>query len=241
MIFGFGKQVGGQDVGHDLPHISVEFGFVRAFVIAFAVLRRDNNGGRGDRNTAFITQRDLALGIGFEEWRGARMAVFGHLLEYFVAVIQRRGHQVGGLIGRITEHDPLIARTFVLVAACIDALRDMGRLAVEVVHERQRVPVEPVLLIADFLDSPAHGRFDFFFGTGGPFAVFIDAFAADFACEHHKLRRRQRFAGDSRFGIFRQEQVDNGVRNLVRNLIRVTFGHRFGREEIIGTHGRILS
>ena len=96
-------------------------------------------------------------------------------------IIKRGGHQVGRLIGRITEHDPLIACAFVLVAARVDALGNMGRLAVEVVHERQRVPVEPILLIADFLDSAAHGRFDFFLGTVCPFAVFIHAFAADFA------------------------------------------------------------
>ena len=70
-----------------------------------------------------------------------------------MAVIERRRHQVGRLVAGEAEHDALVARAFVLVAAGIDALRDMGGLAVQVVFEGQRLPVEAFLLVADVLDD----------------------------------------------------------------------------------------
>ena len=77
------------------------------------------------------------------------MAVGGHALEDLVAVVERGGHEVGGLVGGVAEHDALVAGAFVLVAAGIDALRDMRRLAVEMVLELGGLPVEAVLLVAD--------------------------------------------------------------------------------------------
>ena len=40
-------------------------------------------------------------------------------------------------------------------------------------------------------------------------------------------------AGDR---IARQEQVHHRIRNLIRDLVGMAFGHRFGREEIIAAH-----
>ena len=127
----------------------MELGFLVALVIALAVLGRDDDRGRGDGLALFVAQRDLALGVGLEERRRARVAVVGHALEDLVAVVERRGEEVGGLVGGVTEHDALVAGAFVLVAGGIDALRDVRRLAVEMVFELGGLPVEAVLLIAD--------------------------------------------------------------------------------------------
>jgi hypothetical protein len=62
----------------------------------------------------------------------------------------------------------------------------------------------------------------------------MNALAADFAGQHDKLGRRQRFAGDARFGILGQEQIDDRVGNLVGHLVGMAFGNAFGGEEIIG-------
>ena len=91
--------------------------------------------------------------------------------------------------------------------------------------------METILLIADFLDRVAHGGFDFFLRALHPSAIFIDAFAADFAREHHQLRGGQRFARDARFGVFGKEQVDNGVADLVSDFVRMAFGNGFRGEE----------
>jgi dihydroxyacetone kinase len=102
------------------------------------VLGRDDDGGGRHRLAAFVAQGHLALGVGLEERRRAGMAVGGHALEDLVAVIERRRHQVGRFVGGIAEHDALVARAFVLVAARIDALRDVRRLAVQVVDRIRR-------------------------------------------------------------------------------------------------------
>src|SRR5690606_38381135 len=44
-----GEQLGRKHVGNDTLHVSVELGFLRAFVIALRVLGRDDDRGRGDR------------------------------------------------------------------------------------------------------------------------------------------------------------------------------------------------
>src|SRR3546814_4996930 len=91
----------------------------------------------------------LALGVGLEEGGGARLAVGRHALEDLVAVIERRGHQIGRLVRRIAEHDPLVARALILVAAFVDALRDMRRLAVEIILEAEALPVKARLFVTD--------------------------------------------------------------------------------------------
>ena len=115
-----------------------------ALVESRRVLGRDDERGRADRLLVLVFERDLALGVGLEERCRARMAVGGHAFEDLVAVIERRGHQAGRLVGRVTEHDALVARALVLVAALVDAHRDMRRLAVEVVLRIERLPVEAV-------------------------------------------------------------------------------------------------
>src|SRR3546814_7783747 len=88
------------------------------------------------------------------------MAVLGHPFEDTVGIIKRGGQQVGGLVRGVTEHDALIAGAFVLVAALVDALRDVRRLRVEVVLELGGLPVEAGLLVTDPLDGFARGLLD---------------------------------------------------------------------------------
>ena len=45
--------------------------------------------------------------------------------------------------------------------------------------------------------------------------------------EDDELRGGQRLARDARFGILRQEQVDDRIGNLVADLVGMAFGHRF--------------
>ena len=165
------------------------------------------------------------------------MAISRHALQNLVTVIQRRGHQIGGFVGRVTEHDSLIACAFVLVATGINALGKVRGLAVQIVHECQGFMMETGLLIANFFDRAADCGFDFFLGTGRPFAVFIHAFAADFTGEDDQLRGSQRFASDARFGVFRQEEIDDGVADLVRHLVGMTLGNGFRGKKVIVAHG----
>ena len=121
------------------------------------MLGRDDQRGGAHRLAAFILQRHLALGVGLEEIDDLVVAVVRHLLEDAVRVIERRRHQVGRLVGRVAEHDALVAGAFVLVAALVDALGDVRGLAVQVILEAGGLPVEAVLLVADALHGGADG------------------------------------------------------------------------------------
>ena len=164
------------------------------------------------------------------------MAIGSEALEDLVAVIERRGHQARGLVGRVAEHDALVARAFVLVGTFIDAHRDFRRLAVEIVLEGELVPVEARLLVTDFLDGVADGSLDFLERAIGPLAVLVDALAADFTREDDEVGRGQRLARDARIGVLAEEQIDDRVADLVGDLVGMAFRDRLGGEEKIGTH-----
>ena len=70
-----------------------------------------------------------------------------------MGVLDRGGHQSLGFVGCITEHDPLVARTFVFVVGCIHALRDMCGLFVQKVRDLDGVPMEFVLLVTNVFDA----------------------------------------------------------------------------------------
>ena len=111
-----------------------------------------------------------------------------------------------------------------------------GRLAVQLILEFQRVPVEAVLLIADPLDGRADDALDLLDRARDPLVVLIDALAPDLAGEDDAVGGGQRLAGDARLRILGQEQIDDRVGNLVGDLVGMAFGNRFGREEIIAAH-----
>ncbi len=178
------------------------------------------------------------LASGSRNGARAGVAVGGHLGEDLVAVVERRRHQVRGLVAGEAEHDALVARALVLVLAGIDALRDMRGLRMEMVGEVEAVPVEAVLLIADLLHDAADGRFDLLADARSPIAGLIhDALAADLAGKDDAVGRRHRLASDARFRVLGQEQVDDGVADLVGNLVGMAFGNGFGREEVRVAHG----
>ena len=209
--------------------------FPRQAIVGSMLGRHDQRRGP-HRDLVLIGERNLALGVGFEERRRARMPVGGHALEDLVRVMQRRGHQRRRLIAGIAEHDALVAGALILVAAGIDTLRDMRRLRVEMVLEVQVLPVEAALLIADMLDRRAHRGLDFLERAGRPVACGIDhARAPHLARQHDEVGGGQRLARDARFGVLGEEQIDDRVRNLVGDLIGMPLRDRFAGEQIRAT------
>src|SRR3546814_1370510 len=104
-------------------------------------------------------------------------------------VIKRRRHQAGRLVAGKAEHDALVARAFVLVAAFVHALRDMGRLAVEIILERKTFPVKALLLIADALDGGAHRLFNLFQRARGPAGFVVVDRSEEHTSEIQSLMR----------------------------------------------------
>ena len=216
----------------------MELGALFALVVARLVLGRNDDGGRLGRLAVLEAQRDLALGVGLEERRRAGMAVVRHLHQDLLAVVERRRHEIGGLVAGEAEHDALVAGALVLVPGGVDALGDVRGLRMEVVGELKVLPMEAVLLIADALDDVADRLLDLFANAGRPIAVLVhDSVAADFAGDDDAVGGGHRLAGDARLGVLGQEQVDDGVADLVRDLVGMAFGNGFGREQIGAAHG----
>src|SRR3546814_3581556 len=88
----------------------------------------------------------------------------------------------------------------------------MRRLAVEIILEAQRLPVEAVLLVADLLHRAAHGGLDLVECARRPGAILINALAADLARQHDELGRGQRFARDA----CRSEEHTSELQSLMR-------------------------
>jgi hypothetical protein len=199
-----------------------------------AVLRRDDDRGGAHRLAVDVLQADLALGVGAEERRLAGMAGIRQRLEDGMRVVNRRRHQLRRLGAGIAEHDALVAGALVLVAGGIDALRDIGRLLVNVAGDLRHVPVEAFLLVADILDRLARH-------LDQPVATDI-AGSAHLAGEDDAIRRRQGLDAAARLRIGGEKGVDYGIGNAVANLVRMPLAHGLAGKNIIALgHKSILS
>ena len=122
------------------------------------------------------------------------------------------------LVAGVTEHDALIAGTLLLLGFTHDTLVDVGRLLVDGRNNTARIAVETVITlgVADLVDdATCH-------------TLHIDiGLRAHLAGDDHETRRAEGFAGDLRIGVVAKEFVENGVGNLIRDLIGVSLGHRF--------------
>ena len=126
MPFGFvRKHPVGQHISNRASDVALKLSLLLAAVITFGMLGRDNNGSASNRLAILIAQRDLTLAVRLKKRRSARVSVSSQTLQNLVAEIQRCRHKIGRLISGIAEHDALIARAFILVAAGINPLRDL--------------------------------------------------------------------------------------------------------------------
>ena len=128
------------------------------------------------------------------------------------------------LVHRIAEHDSLIARALVLVAAGINAHGDVGRLRMQVALHLHIRPVKSLLLVADVLHAFPRYLLD---------ALKHRAGAADFAANHHPVGGGKRLAGHPAYGVLRQKGVKHSIRNPVAELVGMALRNRFGGEDVV--------
>jgi len=199
------------------------------------MLRREHDLRYRHRLRVLVAHRDLTFGVG-SEFRSVALSSLSRLgqrLEDLVAVVDRRGHQLGRLAAGISKHDALIACAFLLVGWLlgIDALGDIGRLRVKQDLDVGLFPMESGLLVADVADRHARDMRNPVLG--------------------HR-RRPARLAGDDDAVGGREclacgtdlpgvdaggralaiEQVDDLVRDAVADLVGMPFRDGFAREEV---------
>ena len=154
---------------------------------------------------------DLGFAIGPEVRKSAISADFAQAVGQLVRQRNRGRHVVGILVGGIAEHHALVAG-----AAGVHAHGDVARLLVDAGDDRAGVGVETVegVVVADGGDHAAHQRLEIDISFGG-----------DFAGNDDQAGGRERLAGHPAVRIFLDAGIEDGVGNLVGNLVRVTFGH----------------
>ncbi|GFO81712.1 MAG: hypothetical protein A49_13390 [Methyloceanibacter sp.] len=193
------------------------------------MLGRHHDGIGAHGHAVFVDEGHLALGVGTEFRRAAGVPGLGHLMQNAMGIEDRCRHQRVRFAAGIAEHDALVARALVLVLrrVGIHAHGDIGRLLVQVVLERGEVPVEALLLVADFADSAPRRRLD---GVAG------HAFrAADLAGKHNMVGGDERLARDAGERIGCKVKVHHRVGNAVADFIGMAFRNRFTRKEVISS------
>jgi hypothetical protein len=134
----------------------------------------------------------------------------------------RHRHEFGRLVGGIAEHQSLVAGT-----AGIHAHRNIARLLVNGGEDGTGVVVEPPggVAVADILNDFANDIGNLDIGLGG-----------DFSGHEGNPSRQNRLAGHAGEFVLGDDGVEDSVRDLVGDLIRVSFSDRLRGEQIIVSH-----
>lgn len=128
-------------------------------------------------------------------------------------------HVAVALVGRIAEHDALIAGAHVEVVGRVDAHGDVSALLLD--HDLYLAGVGPDALLGLVVAYSAQH-----FARN---ALVIDAFhAGNLAADQDELGGGEHLAGDVGPLVARQALVEDRVRDLVADLVGMAFRNRFG-------------
>src|SRR5205085_2151374 len=154
------------------------------------VLRGNDDAGNADRFAVFVNHRDLRFGVRPQPRNFATLAYARELAAEAMGKHDRRGHELGRFVARITEHQALVAGALFgcflsFRAARIDALGDVGGLAGDNVLNVDFVGMKNVVVI-DVTDSADAFAHDFRNGHGGfERAVLRQIRNGDFTAHDH--------------------------------------------------------
>ena len=202
---------------------------------ALLVLRGDQQLLDLDRAPVAVAHRDLRLAVRPQVRHDLGLAHVGQPVRELVRQRDRQRHQLVGLVRRVAEHHPLVARAGDVepivvgrldarLIRLIDALRDVGRLLVDRVDHRARIRAEPEIgvVVADLADRLARDVLDVDVGLG-----------RDLARHHHQAGVHERLARHAPVRVIGQHGIQDAVGDLVGDLVRMALGDGLGREEVL--------
>ena len=141
----------------------------------------------------------------------------------------RQRHQLVGLATRVPEHHPLVARTehvkriermlLTLLERVLHPDRDVGGLLLDRGDDATRVAVEaePGVRVSDLHHGVANDRGDVDVPLGG-----------DLPGDEDDPGRHQGLARDAAVRVLGEHRVQDGVADLVGELVGVSLGYGFG-------------
>ena len=199
------------------------------------VLRGDDDGVQADGLVAVVLDGDLGLAVGAQVRDGPVLADLGQAAGEPVRQVDRQRHQLGRLVAGVAEHQALVAGALlvqlVLVALDpvlvrgVDALRDVRGLRADGHRDAAGGAVEALLrgVVADVEDLVAHELGDVGVRLGGHLTGDV-----------HQAGGDQGLHGDPGRRVLLEERVEDGVADLVSDLVGVTLGHGLRGEQAAG-------
>ncbi len=194
------------------------------------MLRRDDDRRHFDRAAIDVAHGDLALGVGAQKIELLAFAELGEIFHQPMRHRDRQRHGLRRLVARESEHQALIAGALFLVEAFAlgDALRDVRRLRLDRGQHGAHVAVEADLgaVVADVER-----------GLSRDFHIVGTRLAGYLAGQNYQAGLGEGLERDPRVGVFLEQRVEDGIRNLVAHFVRMAFGDRLGGEqEILKRH-----
>lgn len=225
MVDGLVIQILGGDGGAN--DVFVEITTDGLVIYVGVVLNGDHNGvnPQGDDGSALVLvfNGDLGLGIRTYPVKDTVLSAVGQSLAELGGQDVGQGHHFLSFVGGIAEHETLITSTNVLVfLAFMHTLGNIGALLFNGYEDVAGLVIETNGGISE-TDSPHSGTNDILvvhLGLGG-----------DLSENHHHSGLACRFTSNLGVGIFSQAGIQNGVRDLIAELIRVTLRDALGSEQ----------
>jgi hypothetical protein len=190
---------------------------------SLGVLSRDNNGVNLDWNNGtvvvLILNCDLGLGVRSEPWEGSITAGSRHSSVELVCQLKGQREQFWGLIGSISKHDTLVTSTELLKRFLIvETLSDIGGLLLNGNENVAGLVVKTLggVIITNVLD-----------GVSDDLLVIKVCLCGDFAEHHDHAGLCCRLASNLGERVNSQAGIENGIRDLISDLVWVTFSYRF--------------
>lgn len=179
------------------------------------VLGGDDDGVDTDGDHAavllLVLDGDLGLTIGAQPLEGSILANVGETLAEAGGEEVGEGHELGGLIGGVAEHDALVTSADLLDALVeVDALGDIGALLLDGDDDVAGVAVDALVGggVADVADGGTDDVLEIDLGVGG-----------DLTEDHDHAGLGGGLAGDLGLGVLGEAGVEDGIGNLIAELV----------------------
>ena len=179
------------------------------------VLGGDDDGVDADGDHAavllLVLDGDLGLTIGAQPLEGSVLANVGETLAEAGGEEVGEGHELGGLIGGVAEHDALVTSADLLDALVeVDALGDIGALLLDGDDDVAGVAVDALVGggVADVADGGTDDVLEIDLGVGG-----------DLTEDHDHAGLGGGLAGDLGLGVLGEAGVEDGIGNLIAELV----------------------
>ena len=220
---------------HDLPYDTVDDVPLEIVVRDLGVvLGRNHHVADPVRPAVLVLDADLGLRIGAEEPGERNLPGFpdlGQVGHEIVGELDGERHELVGLVARVAEHHPLIARALFLVEplAFGDPLRNVGRLAHQFHEDSAGVAVEALvrMVVTDVERHPARHAH-----------VIHLALAGDLPRDDDQVVLDQGLARHPAVGVLGQVGVEHRIRDLIAHLVGMSLRNRLrGENKVFVRHG----